>query len=540
MKTKVTLRLALLVMFVVTTTTLWAQRKITGTVYLDGKPAAGVTVTAHKASTDFFTSFDGKYELEISDNSKYIKFEYPTEIYKLDIEGKTDAVFDYFVGKKPVALSGEADMRSQKELISEGVDDYKNNYSLYSQALGQKDFKSAEDKWKKVYKRYPKSALSLYVHGVKIYKGLIANATTQEEKQLYVDSAMQIFDNRIKHFGDKSTVLGLKATAIYEMLMADTDLNDAEKTAVHKRAYGVLGEAWEASGEEVALPVVYEYMKASKGLFKSGELTAEQMIVNYEKCMAVCESTLAADPDDEMAVKVCSAVNSLFETSGAADCDALIAIYTPKFEENPNDIEFISKMMRQLSRNECTDSELFQRGSEKQYELEPSAQAALQMAQRFVKEDNIDKALEYYKEVISLGGDDQELLGNTYYGMAAIYMSKKHDYATARTYARKTISARPNWGRGYMMMANIYQLSAPKFGSNAFEKSTVYWVVADYFNKAASVDPEVASDARAKAASFKKYFPSKEDLFFNKNMSVGESYTVEGWINERTKTRSKD
>ena len=50
-----------------------AQRTIKGTVYMDGEPAAGVTVEAHKGSS-MMTSFDGKYKVEADAKSKYIKF----------------------------------------------------------------------------------------------------------------------------------------------------------------------------------------------------------------------------------------------------------------------------------------------------------------------------------------------------------------------------------------------------------------------------------------------------------------------------------
>jgi hypothetical protein len=40
-----------------------AQRTIPGTVYREGKPAAGVTVELHRSSQSVMTSFDGKYEL---------------------------------------------------------------------------------------------------------------------------------------------------------------------------------------------------------------------------------------------------------------------------------------------------------------------------------------------------------------------------------------------------------------------------------------------------------------------------------------------
>ena len=36
----------------------YAQKVITGTVYREGKPAAGITVEAHKSSEMYMTSFD--------------------------------------------------------------------------------------------------------------------------------------------------------------------------------------------------------------------------------------------------------------------------------------------------------------------------------------------------------------------------------------------------------------------------------------------------------------------------------------------------
>lgn len=57
-----TLTLAVLV-----TVSAYAQRVITGTVYREGKVAAGVTVEAHKSSEVFMTSFDGKYKITVDD-----------------------------------------------------------------------------------------------------------------------------------------------------------------------------------------------------------------------------------------------------------------------------------------------------------------------------------------------------------------------------------------------------------------------------------------------------------------------------------------
>ena len=73
MKTIIRTALVLILTYTVGIAGAMAQRVITGTVYIDGQPAAGVTVTANRSNSTFFTSFDGKYKLEISDKSKYLK-----------------------------------------------------------------------------------------------------------------------------------------------------------------------------------------------------------------------------------------------------------------------------------------------------------------------------------------------------------------------------------------------------------------------------------------------------------------------------------
>ena len=82
---KAILRISLLIAAVVMVgiTTAQAQRVIKGTVYMDGEPAAGITVEAHKGG-EMMTSFDGKYEVEADEKSKYIRFTFIDESKKLE------------------------------------------------------------------------------------------------------------------------------------------------------------------------------------------------------------------------------------------------------------------------------------------------------------------------------------------------------------------------------------------------------------------------------------------------------------------------
>jgi len=170
-----------------------AQRVIKGTVYMDGEPAAGVTVEVQKGGT-MTTSFDGKYEVEADPKSKWIKFTplATGESVREDIENLQGDVFDYAItgslpseGGAAEQASGEVDLRPADELIKAGDDNFKNEYSLYNEFYKQDDYKSAMPHWKKLLAQYPKSTPNLYIQGAKMYESMIEHATNATPERIH-------------------------------------------------------------------------------------------------------------------------------------------------------------------------------------------------------------------------------------------------------------------------------------------------------------------------------------------------------------------
>jgi hypothetical protein len=67
--------------------------------------------------------------------------------------------------------------------------------------------------------------------------------------------------------------------------------------------------------------------------------------------------------------------------------------------------------------------------------------------------------------------------------------------------------------------------------------STVFWVAVDYYERAMRI-PSCKSDAESKIKFLNSYFPNVEEIFF-RELSVGQRYTVGGWINETTSVRAR-
>jgi tetratricopeptide (TPR) repeat protein len=276
-------------------------------------------------------------------------------------------------------------------------------------------------------------------------------------------------------------------------------------------------------------------MNSTRGLFGLGELGKEKVIENYDIASKIIDSALKKDPTSNNYIIARENVDLAFQNSGAADCDALISIYTPKFDQIAANIEDLKKMIRMLDRQSCDASPLYAKASEKLYELEPSAEAAYNMARTFVKANKLDKAETYYKQAIESEKDPLNL-SKYYFELGTLNFASNPQ--TARTYLKKSIENNPNYGKAYLLLGDVYAHNSKSFGENDFERTFVFMVAVDYYNKAKKVDPTVAGEANERINTYSQYFPNKEDIFMN-GFTVGQSHSLGGWIGETTTIRDR-
>lgn len=516
-----------------------AQRTIKGTVYREGELAAGVVVEAHKSKDQFRTSFDGKYEISVPDNCKYLKFTFIDDSRKLDIEDNSKDVINFsFDGEIPEEDASEtgAIMKTSAELIAERDKDFMTFYTLEKQFYDQKDYKSALTSWRKLYKTYPKSTMNIYLHGLNMYQSMIENTSDRKTKDLYIDTLMQVYDKRIKHFDQKGFNLGREGTDYIKYKLLDNDnLSDAAVTAIMKKGYNYLSESVKLQELESEAPVLILLMQSTNRLFGLGELTKANVVENYDLVSKIANNYLEKDPTSQNFITARNAIDQVFQSSGAADCEALISIYEPKFDQIASNIEDLKKVIRLLDRQNCDASPLFAKASEKLYELEPSPEAAYNMARLFVKAGKLDKAESYYKQAVASEKDPMNL--SKYY-IELGKMSFNSKPQEARGFFKKAIENNPNSGTAYMFLANLYANNSKSYGENDFEHTFVFMVAVDYYSKAKRVDPTVEAEANEKISLYSQYFPSKEDIFFN-GLTVGQSISVGSWIGESTTLREK-
>jgi len=400
-----------------------------------------------------------------------------------------------------------------------------NNLSTMSEFMKINLFDYALPSWRDVFAKCPASSRNIYLYGVRIYKEKIEKEKDPTLQQSYIDTLMLIYDKRIENFGQEGLVLGKKGL----------DLLKYRNDAIPE-VHGYLEKSVKLTGKNAEESVLVTYMQTSVVLFKSGKLQGQEVIDNYLVIADILNQKIASGEKDQAASALMNA-ESIFSESGAGSCTDLISIFTPRYNQNNENIDLLKKITSLLEKRGCEDSDLFAGASENLYKLEPSARAAYNLARLFVKREEFQKANEYYKKAIELSENDNDK-ANYLYQLALIEFSKLDQYSSARTHASEAARLRTGWGDPYILIGNIYASSSKICNENELQQSSVFWVAVDQFVKAKSVDPSKTNEANELINRYSQYFPNVEDAFFY-GYQDGQEYTVGCWINEKTKVRTR-
>ena len=415
--------------------------------------------------------------------------------------------------------------------------DCRMNLSLMTTAAKAENYKDAVKTWNAVYENCPASSKNLYIYGPRIYKSLFATETDATKKKEYLDKIMEIYDRRMKYFSNvdaKGTILAFKAYD-YQELMGE----DADPAVVYK----MLGEAIEDMKSEMNPSDAFgHYMIASLRVFLQDKSKKEQYIKDYFRVldyMDEAQSNAIDNNDKENAdyiALVKGSIENAFVNSGAGDCETLQNFYSAKFAENKDNEEFLNQAIGALSNVGCTDSDFYFELSASMHQLKPSANSAIGLANRSLKNKDYDSAMKYYEQAAELESDKKK--SSDYLMTLAQILSSQRSYSQARQIAYEALKFNPNNGSAYILIAQMYASTAEGVFSESEKRGLVFSAAVDKLQKARSVDPSVASDANRLINQYSKYYMEKNDAFMM-GLKAGESIFVPGWIGETTTIRTK-
>lgn len=406
------------------------------------------------------------------------------------------------------------------------------NLSLFHESVKNKQYDEAYGFWLPVYQSRPDLNKAIYTDGTEILGYRYQQATDENVRKALRDSIMQLHDDRIKYFDEArypdAYVLGVKAMDYLTYFQEDE---------LALPAYGWMKESVTALGAKAQITVLRKFVELSYNIYKSNtEQYGDQFLADYQLASAALEQiVVAGGKNAEHATSQKAYVDRLYAASGAADCGQMDQMYATVVAESANDIEKLGSIMKLYRRLGCTESDVYFAAAEHAHKLQPTSESAAGCAQMCIKKGDLNGALEYYKQALSMVTDDEDK-ADYLYRVANVYVLLKN-YQQGVAYAQQSLDVNPEDGRCYLLMGICY--ASAKIYDDPILARSVFWVACDMFRKAKTVDSSCATDANKLIATYSQYFPSKEDVFFHKELNDGQPFRVGGWIGKTTTCRSK-
>ena len=409
------------------------------------------------------------------------------------------------------------------------------NISIYTEYVKTNNFKDAYPSWKAVFDEAPWAQIATYTNGAKILRALIAAEKDGAKQKEYFNLLMKVHDQRIQYLEQLNTLSRTKATkgdimgtkAHDYFTMGGSDNNEV---------YAMFAEAVAAEKHNLPYYVLMEFVDASARKVKADEAHKEQFVQDYIAASGYANEALNAATKESAKKNYKTAkenIDAHFINSGVATCDNLQAIYAPKVEASKTDLEYLKQVVKVMKMLGCTESEAYFAASEYAHAIEPTAETAIGCGYMYYKKGDFDKCISYFDNAIELEQDPIKKADYCYSAAAVLFANKQ--LSKAKQYARKAIELNGEWGKPYMLIAQMYA-SSPNWSDEGALNKCTFFAVIDKLQKAKSVDPSCAEEADKLIRTYAGYTPKDEDLFFI-GLKKGNAVTIGGWIGETTTIR---
>lgn len=400
---------------------------------------------------------------------------------------------------------------------------YIEDYKLWVEGTGNDaTMENMITSWRWCFVNCPEASQNIYIHGVKIIKNMISDEKDPELKNKLIDTLMMVYDQRIKLFNNEGMVLGRKGVDLYKL-----------RPESYEDAYSALKKSVDLVGNKTSSAVLVYYFRLTIKRVKAGLDDSGIIVDAYDQISEIVDYNIKNNPSKRTKFENTKGnIEKSFEPY--ATCPDLIRIYSKKFQETPDNIDLLKKITKILNKKDCTDDPLFFTTTLKLNELDPSPESAFLIGKMYIKRKEYEKATSYLKKAENLSDDYDR--ADCFLLLAEAYRNLDQ-YSTAKINALKAIKIRPNDGNAYLIIGDLYASSAKTCGNNDLTQKTAYWAAVDKYYMAKKVDPDLEAVAQKRIATWSKYFPNSEIIFFH-DLKEGDSYTVSCWINEVTKVRA--
>ncbi|MGH1336254.1 MAG: hypothetical protein ACRBFS_09005 [Aureispira sp.] len=483
------------------------------------------------------------------------------------LEAKWTSFLKWSVGAAILfLLVGQATAQCESwESYPAGAQPAKEKHVMYRDLVKSKKYEEAFPIWKELFAtvKIPLPAKTThYRDGITMYKEFAKAEKDKTKKEEFLNQMMALYDEMAECLGEQSKDRAYEGYYIYsargssekaiEFFERSLELG---KNETHNMVMVPLTQLTVYLFQKKHPKFTAEYMR---NLHKQLEELKDHNIKNNEKTGPTYEKKW---------VKVQAEFQKI--ESQVFGCDYYTEKLILEFEKDKTNMEQNKEILDMIKKKCGTENEFYSvvnavykpwkdsvdlADKEARFKelcnLEKGKFRELQ-SRRAEKKGETEKVVEYKKEAFewykkSLNDPSsegcettEEEKGDLAYRIA--YREYRNgSYGSARTYANKAAKLKSGWGEPYLLIGNMYASSGKRCSGGAgtgWDAQVVTWAAMDMWAKAKSVDSRVASKANSQIAKYKKYLPTKGDIF-QRGYKEGQSYKVGCWIGATTTIRS--
>lgn len=462
------------------------------------------------------------------------------------------AVFILFLG-----ISAEAQVNCTTFDESPRGEEALDAYSIYTQAVKTEEWKLAYEQWKISYGIAPAADGKRdhnFTKGIEIITNLYEKEEDAARKKEYLAEIDRLYNECYECYRQKKIeVLGCQGEGCEEQkighLMGEYASHMYYKLRTpYSKNLKLINESLAITGENTLYTMFVPAANITVYQFDKEKISAEEARAMY----TTLEKIYEANTEDEYAEYYQQgwdyAKNAFKPIAGRIfDCEFFKKEFKPQYEADPENPELLKTIIAKLKAQDCDPNDPFLMEVDskwKKYAEEENARLRAEFeaknpsvaAKRLYDEGNYEEAIEKYDLAISEEEDDEKK-ASYLFSKASIQFRKLKQYSTARSTAYQAAKLKPDWGRPYMLIGDMYATSARNCGDDWNQRMAILAAI-DKYAYARNIDTEVADEANKKIG---RYQASKPELSEGhmRGVKEGETQTVSCWIGEKVKVSFK-
>ena len=386
------------------------------------------------------------------------------------------------------------------------------NSNFLKESCDNKDYNAAAHYLKELLDKCPKASENTFVRGTTLYKNKINRAKSLDEKNMYIDSLMLMYDMRAQYFGD-NVKPGKTAFILDQKAREFLRYKPNDRKGIREAFRAAIAQGGDSTDPET---VVAYFSNLCEDYKNTDDVMPDEIIAEYDRLTPFFEKNPEAGDYK-------SQFDAAFGLSGAASCENLENLFRGKLEAAPDDEALLAQAVALMSRAKC-DGDFYFSIAEKYYTVKPSSETAMFLAQAFQSKGDYTKAMKYLNEALAVETDPAErqllLVRMALVGLVS------NDIQGAASAARQARDLNPEDGVPYFVLAQCYGISAAH--CEGFAGPATFWAAYDTMAKAVELlpnDSEYREPAKTSMNAFRSRFPTSEECFFNE-LQEGARYTV--------------